>query len=123
VRRHNRYLHGCGVVQVCALAGLAEKHEVPSLWVKGRRAGQPRIDKKTGKPIMLTRWRPTVRVHDLRHSYASFLVSNGVPLQVVGSLLGHTQSSTTQRYAHAHDDARRAATNKLADILPFAKVG
>ena len=72
---------------------------------------------------MLTRWKPTYRVHDLRHSYASFLISNGVPLQVVGSLLGHTQASTTQRYAHAHDDARRAATNKIADILPFTKVG
>jgi integrase len=110
-------------LQVCALAGLAEKYEVPSKWMKGRRAGQPRINKETGLPIMLTRWRPTHRVHDLRHAYASFLISNGVPLQVVGSLLGHTQASTTQRYAHAHDDARRAATNKIADILPFTKVG
>jgi len=110
-------------LQVCVLAGLAEKYEVPSLWVKGRRAGKPRINKATGQPVMLTRWKPTYRVHDLRHSYASFLISNGVPLQVVGSLLGHTQASTTQRYAHAHDDARRAATNKIADILPFTKVG
>jgi integrase len=43
---------------------------------------------------------PDVRLHDLRHSFASFLVNKGMSLYVVQDLLGHTQPRTTQRYAH-----------------------
>lgn len=49
------------------------------------------------------------RMHDLRHSFASVLVSNGVGLPVIGSLLGHSQASTTMRYAHLFDGPLRAA--------------
>jgi integrase len=89
-------------VQACKAAGLAEAYTV-----EGKR-------KK-----MLVRYRPTVRLHDLRHSYASHLVSNGVSLQIVGKLLGHVQASTTMRYAHLQDEALRAATNQLATIIEF----
>lgn len=41
-----------------------------------------------------------VRIHDLRHSFASAAVESGVSLPILGALLGHRQTSTTQRYAH-----------------------
>ena len=68
---------------------------------------------------LLKRYKPTIRIHDLRHTFASHLVSNGFSLQIVGKLLGHTQASTTMRYAHVADEAQRAATNKLATIIRF----
>ncbi len=58
-----------------------------------------------------------VRVHDLRHSYASILASAGLSLPVIGALLGHTQAQTTARYAHLFDDPLRAATERVGAIV------
>jgi integrase len=57
------------------------------------------------------------RVHDLRHTYASHLVSSGIPLEHVGKLLGHTQSATTQRYAHLADSPLRKATERFGKLI------
>ncbi|MBF0169036.1 MAG: tyrosine-type recombinase/integrase [Alphaproteobacteria bacterium] len=62
------------------------------------------------------------RVHDLRHTFASLLVSSGESLPVVGALLGHTQAKTTSRYAHLLDDPLRAATNRVAEIAESGKL-
>ena len=62
-----------------------------------------------------------VRVHDLRHSFASFLVNSGRTLFEVQRILGHTQVKTTQRYAHlSHDtllDASNAAARAVGNIF------
>ena len=58
-----------------------------------------------------------LRMHDLRHSYASHLASAGVGLHTIGALLGHTQPSTTHRYAHLMDDPLRTATERVGAIL------
>lgn len=62
-----------------------------------------------------------VRLHDLRHSYASILASSGLSLPVIGQLLGHTQVATTQRYSHLTDEALRAATEKAGQVIAFPK--
>jgi integrase len=54
-----------------------------------------------------------VRVHDLRHCFASLLVNSGASLPLIGRLLGHTQPKTTQRYAHLADDPLREATGRV----------
>jgi integrase len=58
-----------------------------------------------------------LRIHDLRHSYASTLVSAGFSLPVIGRLLGHTQPQTTARYSHLFDDPLRKATERAGAIL------
>jgi len=62
-----------------------------------------------------------VRLHDLRHSYASQCVMAGVPLPVVSRLLGHRQCSMTLRYAHVSDtDVANAAERigtRMAELL------
>ena len=58
-----------------------------------------------------------VRIHDLRHTYASVLASAGQSLHVIGALLGHTQPATTARYAHLVDDPLRAATESAGAII------
>jgi integrase len=54
-----------------------------------------------------------LRMHDLRHSYASALVSSGFSLPVIGELLGHADIKTTARYAHLYDSVTREATEKV----------
>jgi site-specific recombinase XerD len=58
-----------------------------------------------------------VRLHDLRHSVASDAIMNGVPLEVVGKMLGHRNYHTTQRYAHIADNVLRDAVNRTSDII------
>ena len=61
---------------------------------------------------------PDVRVHDLRHPFASVLASGvGASLPLIGALLGHTSAQTTMRYSHLFDDVQRAAVNEAGAII------
>jgi integrase len=61
-----------------------------------------------------------VRMHDLRHSFASLLINAGRTLYEVQHILGHTQVKTTQRYAHLSQDTLRAAANSATVALGAA---
>jgi integrase len=58
-----------------------------------------------------------VRLHDLRHSFASVAVGLGESLHMTGKLLGHSQAQTTQRYAHLADDPVKAATERIGATI------
>ncbi|WP_044414306.1 tyrosine-type recombinase/integrase [Thiomicrospira microaerophila] len=60
-----------------------------------------------------------VRIHDLRHSFASFLVNNGRSLYEVQKILGHTQVKTTQRYAHLNQDSLLKAVNTAGETIKW----
>lgn len=64
---------------------------------------------------------PDVRLHDLRHTYASILASAGQSLPIIGALLGHTNPATTARYAHLFDDPLKKATDTVGRIVTGAK--
>jgi hypothetical protein len=61
-----------------------------------------------------------VRIHDLRHSFASVLAGAGSSLPIIGALLGHTQSQTTQRCAHLAADPLRAAAGAAGERIAAA---
>jgi integrase len=62
-----------------------------------------------------------LRIHDLRHSYASMLVNAGLSLPIIGAMLGHTQVSTTARYAHLADNPLRKAAEHVGQMVASAK--
>lgn len=66
---------------------------------------------------------PGVRIHDLRHSFASFAVSAGLSLPLIGGLLGHGSPQSTARYAHLAADPLRAATDRVAELIPVKRGG
>jgi integrase len=61
-----------------------------------------------------------VRVHDLRHSFASFAVADGNSLYLIGKVLGHKQARTTEIYAHLADDPIRAVADRTAARIAAA---
>ena len=60
---------------------------------------------------------PDLRLHDLRHSFASVAISQGYTLSQIGELLGHQNADTTKRYAHLMDDAASLAAESVADSI------
>ncbi len=93
---------------VCRKAGIAER--VPQKTRNGKV-----VHSNDGQPVMV--WQATARLHDLRHTYASILASEGLPLPIIGAILGHTQPQTTARYAHLLDDPLRAATERVGTMI------
>jgi integrase len=84
----------------------------------GRQPGQPLRDiHRTWKAVCKAAEIEGVRIHDLRHSFASLLVSSGLSLPIIGALLGHAELRSTQRYAHVAKTPMQEATDRVDTLL------
>jgi integrase len=106
------------LAEMRAAAERARKRE-PSPFVFPTRSGDGHLTdlKRSWASLCKAAQLDGVRVHDLRHTYASVLASAGLSLPVIGALLGHTQPGTTARYSHLFDDPLRAATERVGAIV------
>jgi integrase len=92
--------------------------------VPGDNPEQPRPDlKRPWGAITKRAGLVGVRLHDLRHTYASFGAGGGLGLPIIGRLLGHTQAATTARYAHLDNDPLRRASESIATRIAAALDG
>jgi integrase len=90
----------------------------------GTKDENPRADlKRPWRAVSKRAGLDGVRLHDLRHTYASFGAGGGLGLPIIGKLLGHTQASTTQRYAHLDNDPLRRATESIGSRIAAALDG
>ena len=105
------------------LSEIRERQTAPGPWVF------PSTNNDSGHVITIERAWATIckaagiinlRVHDLRHSFASTLASSGATLPLIGALLGHSSPATTHRYAHIFQDPQRAAVERVAAIVDAA---
>ena len=100
------------------------------------RTGSPHVfpspaDSSRSRSDDLSLWRkvrreagiPDVRLHDLRHTFASHAVMQSVPLPVVSRLLGHAQAGMTLRYAHVSDRETEAAAERIGGAIASLLAG
>lgn len=102
------------------LNGLASRHS--SVWVFPGKDGTKPLNnpRKAFCRILAAAKVGHLRIHDLRHSFASLAVSAGATLYEVQALLGHSSAQMTQRYAHLTDNGLRRASQAVADAVDAA---
>ena len=101
------------------LAGLARGNGCPFVFPNAAGIAPVRID------LWWTAFRrtcsmPDLRIHDLRHSFASTAIMDNVPLATIGKLLGHLLPETTAKYAHLADDVISDAARRISGSLAQA---
>jgi integrase len=109
------------VLNAPALAILSELPRIGDFVIVGDNPDMPRHD--LNRPWRLVSQRAGidgVRLHDLRHTHASVGAGAGLGLPIIGKLLGHSQASTTQRYAHLDADPLRRASEHIAGHIAAA---
>ena len=112
------------VLNAPALAVLNALERLGPYVVPGDDSGHPRHDLKRPWDAVIKRAGLSgVRLHDLRHTYASFGAGGGLGLPIIGRLLGHAQAATTARYAHLDNDPLRRASEAIAGRIAAALDG
>jgi len=112
------------VLNAPALAVLASLPRLGPYVLPGDNSEKPRHDlKKIWAAVSRRAGLPGVRIHDLRHTFASVGAGGGMGLPIVGKLLGHSQAATTARYAHLDADPLRRASDRIAGAITAALDG
>jgi len=112
------------VLNAPALAILSDLQRGGDYVIAGDDPHRPRHDLKKPWAVVIRRaGLEGLRIHDLRHTHASFGVAAGFGLPIIGKLLGHTQASTTQRYAHLDNDPVRRASKRIGATIAGALDG
>ncbi|HXW71992.1 MAG TPA: site-specific integrase [Methylocella sp.] len=89
--------------------------------IAGAKGGAPRADlKKPWRAVTRAAALEGVRLHDLRHSFASVGAGASLGLPIIGKLLGHSQAATTHRYAHLDADPMRRAAEAIGSTISAA---
>jgi len=112
-----KFIH-LGRTAIDLLRHLPRKDGNPSLICSDSKPDEPIYDLQTTWQ-KIRKWAEIkdVRIHDLRHTFASNAVAMGMSLPMIGKLLGHTQTQTTARYAHLAIDPVLEAASKVTDEL------
>lgn len=109
------------VLNDAAVRVLRGHHRVGPFVICGKDPNYPRSDLKRPWQLLCKRASLTgIRIHDLRHTFASIGVGSSLGLPIVGKLLGHHQPQTTARYAHLDADPLRRASNIIGDKIDAA---
>ncbi len=112
------------ILNAPALAVLDALPRVGDFVIAGNSRDRPRADlKKPWEAIARVSDLTGVRIHDLRHSFASLGVGEGLGLPIVGKLLGHRNVHTTARYAHLDIDPLRQASERIAGRIEASMRG
>lgn len=113
-RRLHRVPVSSSVTDLLQRRKLADRSE----YVFASKFGKPMTDvKKAWVSLCKSAGLENIRLHDLRHTFASLLVSQGQSLPVIGAMLGHTQTQTTARYAHLFDDSLVSAAELVSSAI------
>jgi integrase len=92
--------------------------------IAGAKSGAALVNlEKPWRAIRASAGLDDVRLHDLRHAFASVAASSGMGLPIIGKMLGHTQAQTTARYAHLASDPVKAAAATVAGKIAAAMAG
>ncbi len=117
---HGRTLHldaaALGILRARQRVNGDAQRIVPWVFAKLDGSGPIEPPKRAWAAVRKMAGMPDLRLHDLRHTYASLLLQDGVPLAHVGKALGHRKAATTERYAHLRDEATQRGAAVVAAV-------